>query len=132
MHPPPTIARCGIVSHFVHEQAKLTAFEIAQSVEALPCAQVVAVHTACQPAVSPLSAGATSQPAPSAAARQLGGTCAHGYALAVADLHGFIATALGGVDLREGHKSVYTLECTCVRATGGLGVVRERAHVLGG
>jgi hypothetical protein len=112
---------------------KLTAFEIARSVDALPCARVVAVDTTWQPAVSPLSAGATTEPAQSYdALRRLGGTCAAGYALAVADLRGLLAYALGRVVGREGRESVYALECACLRATDGLGVIREGTPVVGG
>jgi hypothetical protein len=89
---------------------KLTAFEIARSVDALPCTRVVGVHTACQPAVSLLIAGATTEPASSAAARHLGGTCAAGHALAVADLGGLLAYALRRVVRREGRESVDALE----------------------
>ena len=119
-------------THERRQKKKLTAFEIACSVDALPCARVVAVHTACQPAVSPLSAGTTAEPAPSVAARLLRGTCAVGYALAVADLQGLLAYALGGVVLREGRESVNALECTFIRAADRLGVVRVMAVIPGG
>lgn len=83
--------------------------------------------------MSPLGAGATAEPAPSVALRSLRGTCALGYALAVADLEGRRALALGGVVLREGHESVNALECARpVAVTDGLDVVREVAIVPGG
>ena len=119
-HPPPTINRKNVAlsailfktgAHDKREEKRLTAFEIARSVDALPCVRVVAVHTACQPAVSLLGARATAEPATSVAARLLRGTCAVWYALAVADLQGLRASALGGVVRREGRESVNALEC---------------------
>lgn len=83
--------------------------------------------------MSPLGARAASEPAPSVAAGPLRGTCALGYALAVADLEGRRAHALGGVVLREGLESVRALKRALLFAvTDGLGVVRELAFVLCG
>ena len=115
------------------KKKKLTAFEIARGVDALPCARVVAVDTARQPAVSPLGAGAAAEPAPSVvAARLLRRTRALGDALTVADLQGRRALALRGVVLRGGDESVRALERALFVGADGLGVVREFAVVLGG
>jgi hypothetical protein len=118
--PPPIHNNANIASSATHTQKgdgkrknkerKLTAFEIARSVDALPRVRVVAVHTACHPAVSLLSAGATTEPAPFGAAGALRGTRAAGNALAVADLRGLLAYALGRVVRREGRESVDALE----------------------
>lgn len=83
--------------------------------------------------MSLLSARAAAEPTPSVAAGSLRGTCALGYALAVAGLEGRRAHALGGVVLREGLESVRALKRALLFAvTDGLGVVRELAFVLCG
>jgi len=134
--------------HFPRQKArkKLTAFEIALSVDALPGARTTAIDAAGYPAESLLRAGATAEPATPVAAlltvfRLVRGTSTARRALAVADHRGQLAFALLGLHMvvRVGHhtggkrESVRALESAGVTfGTDGRAVRRVRAVRVGG
>ena len=123
---------------------KLTAFEIALSVDALPGARTTAIDAAGYPAESLLRAGATAEPAAPVAAlltvvRLMRGTSTARHALAVADHRGRLALALLGLHMVVGHhttgkrESVRALESAgATFGTDGRAVQRVRAVRVGG
>ena len=114
---------------------KLTAFEIALSVDALPRARTTAVDTARCPTEALLHARATAEPTPSVIVivRPLRGTLTLGLALAVADFVVALAFAMHGVVRRMRRESVRALESAGVSVdTGGGAVLRVVALVIRG
>ena len=102
----------------------LTAFEVAHRVDALPRARAAAVDTARYPAVSPLGARATAEPAPRVL-RLLRWTCSLGPAHAVADFVRLFAFALLGIVRWARGETVRALESARVLFdTEGLAVLR--------
>ena len=126
--PPPEGNRNRIGQHLfpqaLTQDKTLTAFEVARRVDALPRARTAAVDTARYPAVSPLGARATANPAP-CVLWLLRGTCSLGPAYAVADLVRLFAFALLGIFRWARGESIRALESARVLAdTEGLAVLR--------
>jgi hypothetical protein len=126
--PPPeggAIESVDVCSQaLTHDDKTLTAFEVARRVDALPRARTAAKDTAGYPAVSPLGARATAEPAPRVL-RLLRGTCSLGPAHAVTDFVRMFAFALLGIVRWARGESVRALESARVFVdTEGLAVHR--------
>ena len=115
--------------NFKKKGQRLTAFEIALRVDALPRAWTTAVDTARQPAVSPLRARAAAEPSPSVFLHPMRGTRALGHAFVVADFHVVpLAFTLFRFVRRGRRESVRAHESAWVSVdTGGRAVLRVNA-----